>query len=476
MLGALCRPSSSILATASGNKLLFWTIAYGSPLFPASTIEYDESISGLAWEPSGSRLAIGLNQVGMIVVVNTANTSQAVSVEEAHDGAVESLSWSPDGRKIASGGDDGVIRIWDADTLQHLEHHNAHDWLAEDDQRITALSFSPDGMWLTTVGGDSKGLRMLLVGELDEGVQLFVPVSGASEALAWSPSGGRVVVRGTHHRDGSEHGYVVSLSMLSSVQTLSLSGVAISNSRAVAVADAEAHGGAISAESSGAVAMWAISMENSSFDANWASTSGGALKLSAELDLNLAESFQHLARANVSGCVFSNNSVPLLTSDNVGGAIAASRAKFDVSGSTFRGNSALDGAALYSGQSETLPLSSLASSWFQENHPDPTVFAGSEVSWNCFSGQWMPRSGAIKGDFYGCMSCLQGYYGVPTASYDDATCEGVCWKGHYCPAGTGSPLECGAGTHLPSSGAASNQSCIPVRRATARAAPVPQPL
>lgn len=44
-----------------------------------------------------------------------AKADRLVGELKAHDGAVTSLAWSPDGRAFATGGHDGVVKIWDID-------------------------------------------------------------------------------------------------------------------------------------------------------------------------------------------------------------------------------------------------------------------------------------------------------------------------------------------------------------------------
>jgi WD40 repeat protein len=65
-----------------------------------------------------------------------------------HRAAVYTLAFSPDGSRLASGGNDNVIIIWDpkfGDSLLELRGHAAY---------VHAVSFSPDGASLVSASGD----------------------------------------------------------------------------------------------------------------------------------------------------------------------------------------------------------------------------------------------------------------------------------------------------------------------------------
>src|SRR5438045_6021755 len=65
-----------------------------------------------------------------------------------HGGSVWTVAFHPDGRRLASGGTEGDVRLWDVSTGKETACLQAKR------RAIRALAFTPDGERLLTAGND----------------------------------------------------------------------------------------------------------------------------------------------------------------------------------------------------------------------------------------------------------------------------------------------------------------------------------
>lgn len=114
-------------------------------------------INALAFSADGKLLAsASCDNMARIWDVGTGKTLQVL---EGHRGFVNCVAFFPDGKTVATGGEDGVIRCWQVATGKQLSEIQAHGFGKREDgdrrKDVLALSISPDGKRLASGGRDT---------------------------------------------------------------------------------------------------------------------------------------------------------------------------------------------------------------------------------------------------------------------------------------------------------------------------------
>jgi WD40 repeat protein len=108
-------------------------------------------IAALAFSPHGQTLAVGLlpapgstaPDASRVLLCDTA-TGQVKQTLPGHDGGSRCVAFASDGRVLATGGDDGLVRLWEVHSgLERV----ALEWHLDS---VCSVAFAPDGLTLAS--------------------------------------------------------------------------------------------------------------------------------------------------------------------------------------------------------------------------------------------------------------------------------------------------------------------------------------
>ena len=142
------------------------------------------SPTAIDWDPGrGERLVVA-TQAGTARVV-VPRKGQRLALLEGHAGPLTCVDWKPHEERIATGSEDGSVRVWSARSGRELGRIDLGG-------RITAIEWSPAGELLAATS--DLGILYTWDGKKDSTPSLFLTGETPLMDVAWSADGARLAV------------------------------------------------------------------------------------------------------------------------------------------------------------------------------------------------------------------------------------------------------------------------------------------
>ncbi|RKP08382.1 WD40-repeat-containing domain protein [Thamnocephalis sphaerospora] len=113
--------------------------------------------------------------------------------EDSKDGFA-SIRFHPDGLILATGTNDGVVRVWDVKSRQNVASFTGHTG------SVGALAFSENGYYLATADATSPEVKLWDLRKLSNFASIQLPEEHRVESLGWDRSGQYLAVGGSDLR------------------------------------------------------------------------------------------------------------------------------------------------------------------------------------------------------------------------------------------------------------------------------------
>ena len=165
LMSVALSPDGEMLASASKDDVIFWDLTKQEliePLLTNQAENNDDIVTDrrIAFNKDGTKLAYGGNDGTIFLWEIDPQQKKIIKrrfLREGHTKLVRSVAFSPtDSEKMVSGSVDGKIILWNVTSAQPLDEHSDKHKGESGNVNVNSLAFSPDGEKLASGGDDGK--------------------------------------------------------------------------------------------------------------------------------------------------------------------------------------------------------------------------------------------------------------------------------------------------------------------------------
>ena len=140
-------------------------------------------VFSVAFHPDGHTIASASGD--KTIKLWNANTGEHIKTLTGHTDTVSSVAFHPDGHTIVSTSSDRTIKLWNANTGEHIKTLTGHTWV------VFSVAFHPDGHTIVSTSGD-KTIK-LWNANTGEHIKTLTGHNGYVNSVAFHPDGHTIV-------------------------------------------------------------------------------------------------------------------------------------------------------------------------------------------------------------------------------------------------------------------------------------------